>query len=157
VPTLFLIGGLPGTGKTTLAKKLEGSEKALRLCADEWVHSLAHDPADSTEMDRLRPIVHSQLWKLAVGTLEIGVNVSIERSFWTRELREEYRLRAQALDGVRVEFHVLESGLEELWARVNERNSNLPEGTFTVTRQDLERFWSWFEPPTEQELELYSN
>jgi predicted kinase len=157
VPTLFLIGGLPGSGKTTLAKELESSKKALRLCADEWLHLLAHNTADSTEMDRLRPIVHSQLWELAVRALEIGVNVSIERSFWTRELREEYRLRAQALVGVRVEFHVLEVAFEELWARLNERNSNLPEGTFTVTREDLERFWSWFEPPTEQELELYSN
>jgi predicted kinase len=157
VPTLFLIGGLPGSGKTRLAKELEGSEKALRLCADEWLHLLAHNPADSTEMDRLRPIVHLQLWDLATRALEIGVNVSIERSFWTRELREEYRLRAQALDGVRVKLHVLEMGFEELWARLIERNANLPPGTFAVTRQDLERFWSWFEPPTKQELGLYSN
>jgi predicted kinase len=157
VPTLFLIGGLPGAGKTTFARELEHRERALRLCADEWLHLLAHNPADSTETDRLRPIIHSQLWELAIRALEIGVNVSIERSFWTRELREEYRLRAQALIGVRVELHVLKAGLEELWARLDERNSNLPEGTFRVTREDLERFWSWFEPPTHTELELYSN
>jgi predicted kinase len=157
VPTLFLIGGLPGAGKTTLARKLERDERTLRLCADDWLHLLAHNPADSTEMDRLRPIVHSQLWELAIRALEIGVNVSIERSFWTRELREAYRLRAQALIGVRVELHVLEAGLEELWARLVERNANLPPGTFAVTREDLEQFWSWFEPPTHTELELYSN
>jgi predicted kinase len=157
VPTLFLIGGLPGAGKTTLARELEHREQALRLCADEWLLVLAHNPTDSTEMDRLRPIVHSQLWDLAIRALEIGINVSIERSFWTRVLREEYRLRAQALVGVRVELHVLEAGFEELWARVNERNSNLPEGTFTVTKEELERFWSWFEPPTQTELESYSN
>jgi predicted kinase len=156
VPTLFLIGGLPGAGKTTLARALERSESALRLDADEWVLALAANPGDGKETDRLRPILHSQLWKLATRALEIGVNVSIERSFWTRELRETYRLRAQALVGVRVELRVLEAGFEELWARLNERNSNLPEGTFRVTRDDLERFWSWFEPPTHTELELYS-
>ncbi len=94
---------------------------------------------------------------LATRALEIGVNVSIERSFWTRELRETYRIRAQALVGVQVELHVLEAGFEELWVRLNERNANLPEGTFRVTREDLERFWSWFEPPTHTELELYTN
>jgi predicted kinase len=157
VPTLFLIGGLPGAGKTTFARELERRERALRLCADEWLLLLAHNPADSTELDRLRPIVHSQLWELAVHALEIGVNVSIERSFWTQELRESYRLRAQALVGVRVELHVLEVGFEDLWARLVERNANLPPGAFAVTRQELERFWSWFEPPTHTELELYSN
>jgi predicted kinase len=157
VPTLFLIGGLPGAGKTMLARELEHRERALRLCADEWLHSLAHNPADSTELERLRPIVHSQLWELAVRALAIDVNVSIERSFWTQELREAYRLRAQTLVGVRVELHVLEAGFEELWVRLNERNTNLPDGTFTVPREDLERFWSWFEPPTHAELELYSN
>jgi predicted kinase len=157
VPTLFLIGGLPGAGKTTFARTLEQSESALRLDADAWVLALAVNSADGEEMDRLRPIVHSQLWGMAIRALEIGVNVTIERSFWTRALRESYRIRAQALVGVRVELHVLEAGFEELWARLNERNANLPEGTFTVTREDLERFWSWFEPPTQTELDLYSS
>jgi predicted kinase len=157
MPTLFLIGGLPGAGKTTLARALEQSESALRLDADQWVLALVANPADGDGTDRLRPIIHKQLWELAIRALEIGVNVSIERSFWTRGLREEYRLQAKALVGVRVELHVLEAGFEELWARLNERNANLPEGTFPVTREDLERFWSWFEPPTHTELELYSN
>jgi predicted kinase len=157
VPTLFLIGGLPGAGKTTLARALEQSESALRLDADQWVLALALNSADGEETDRLRPIIHEQLWELAIRALKIGVNVTIERSFWTRELRETYRIRAQALEGVRVELHVLEAGLEELWARLVERNANLPPGTFAVTREDLERFWSWFEPPTHTELELYSN
>lgn len=157
MPTLFLIGGLPGAGKTTLARALEQAESALRLDADEWVLALAVNSADGEETDRLRPIIHEKLWKLATRALEIGVNVTIERSFWTRELRETYRIRAQALVGVRVELHVLEAGFEELWVRLNERNANLPEGTFRVTREDLERFWSWFEPPTHTELELYTN
>jgi len=34
---LHLICGLPGSGKTTLAKKLEREHTAIRLCPDEIV------------------------------------------------------------------------------------------------------------------------
>ena len=154
--TLFLIGGLPGAGKTTLARALEQSESALRLDADEWALALAVNPADGEEIARLRPIIHERLWALAERALTLGTNVVLERSFWTKQTREHYRLRAQAL-GVRVELRLLEVGLEELWARLTARNANLPPGTFAVTRPELERFWSWFEPPTIAELELYAN
>jgi predicted kinase len=41
--TLFLICGLPGASKTTLAKQLEASRSALRLCADEWIARILED------------------------------------------------------------------------------------------------------------------
>ncbi|UIJ34054.1 AAA family ATPase [Allobranchiibius sp. GilTou73] len=36
-PTLFLTVGLPGTGKTTAARRIEVERGALRLTKDEWV------------------------------------------------------------------------------------------------------------------------
>ena len=39
-PTLFLTVGLPGTGKTTEARRIEVEEQALRLTKDEWVKAL---------------------------------------------------------------------------------------------------------------------
>ena len=41
--TLFLICGLPGAGKTTLAKQLERERPALRLTPDEWIAPLLAD------------------------------------------------------------------------------------------------------------------
>ena len=40
MPTLFLTCGLPGSGKTTLAKRIEQERPALRLTADEWLFAL---------------------------------------------------------------------------------------------------------------------
>jgi predicted kinase len=91
VPTLFLIGGLPRAGKTTLARALEQSESALRLDADEWVLALAANPADGEETDRFRPIIHERLWELAVRALALKTNVILERSFWTRCSRRVLR------------------------------------------------------------------
>ena len=38
-PTLFLTVGLPRTGKTTAARRIEIELRALRLTKDEWVSS----------------------------------------------------------------------------------------------------------------------
>ena len=38
--TLFLTVGLPGTGKTTAARRLEAEHNAVRLTKDEWVKAL---------------------------------------------------------------------------------------------------------------------
>ena len=39
-PTLFLTVGLPCTGKTTAARRIEIEQRALRLTKDEWVKAL---------------------------------------------------------------------------------------------------------------------
>ena len=52
-PTLHLTVGLPGVGKTTLARELERAGGALRLTPDEWMVPLfglrwADSPASAT-------------------------------------------------------------------------------------------------------------
>lgn len=53
-PTLFLICGLPGAGKTTLAKRIARDRHALRLTPDEWIANLLSPDWDREELDRLR-------------------------------------------------------------------------------------------------------
>ena len=40
-PTLIVICGLPGAGKTTLAKQIEHDLPALRLTPDDWMTALS--------------------------------------------------------------------------------------------------------------------
>src|SRR5438876_996832 len=129
--TLFLICGLPGAGKTTLARQLELSQPALRLSPDEWIAPLLADAADTAELDRLRSPVESLQWEVAKRVLALGIDVVLEWGFWSREERAWYRSQAEVL-GARVELRYLEVGRDELWARLSRRNANLPSGTFVV-------------------------
>ncbi len=149
--TLFLICGLPGSGKTTLAKELELSHSALRLCPDEWIASLIANVTDAIELDRLRTPVESVQWEMAKRVLVLGVNVILENGFWSREERASYRSQAEAL-GAHVELRYLDVPRDELWARLSKRNANLPPGTFTVREDQLELWSRWFERPTADEL-----
>ncbi len=151
--TLFLICGLPGSGKTTLAKQLEFSQPALRLCPDEWITPLLANATDTVELDRLRTPVESVQWEVAKRVLTLGVDVILENGFWSRDERARYRSQAEAL-GVRVELCYLEVGRDELWARLSKRNANLPPVTFAVRKDQLDLWLSWFEPPTADEFGL---
>ncbi len=149
--TLFLICGLPGSGKTTLAKELEVSRSALRLCPDEWITAILSDVTDTIEMDRLRTPVESVQWEVAKRALVLGINVVLENGFWSREERANYRAQAEEL-GARVELMYLNVERDELWARLSRRNENLPPGTFAVREDQLDLWLSWFQPPTADEF-----
>jgi predicted kinase len=42
-PNLVLVCGLPGSGKTTIARQLEQETGAIRINIDEWVAALGVD------------------------------------------------------------------------------------------------------------------
>jgi predicted kinase len=63
--TLYLICGMPGSGKTTLAKEIETHFNALRLCPDEWIGSIIENKNKKSELDRLRKPVEGVIWDLA--------------------------------------------------------------------------------------------
>ncbi|MFE1774229.1 AAA family ATPase [Streptomyces sp. NPDC059008] len=148
--TLFLTCGLPGAGKTTLARRLEQEWSALRLTADEWLHDL-HPALAGDALDALRDPVERVQWRVAVRVLQTGGNVVLDWGLWTREERDRYRTEAQAL-GAQVVLCVLDPSLGELRRRLSERNAALPPGTFHITEERLADALRWFERPTPEEL-----
>jgi len=150
--TLFLICGLPGSGKTTLARRIEGERRALRLTPDEWIVRLFGAGLTPPALDWCRDPVEALQWEVAERALVLGLNVILDFGFWSRAEREEFRSRAAAL-GARSELHFLDVARAVLSARLAVRNADLPPYTFRVTEAQLDLWWGLFEPPAPDELE----
>ncbi len=86
--TLILICGLPGAGKTTLARQLEHDMPALRLSPDEWIAHILDDPTNRRNWTGSARPVETVQWDVAMRVLALGVDVVIEWGFWSREERK---------------------------------------------------------------------
>jgi predicted kinase len=83
---LILICGLPGSGKTTLAKQLAAEVPAVRICPDEWKHDLGIDYYDEPR----RVNLENRLWRLGQELLTLRYLEAPVEELWRRlELRNE--------------------------------------------------------------------
>jgi predicted kinase len=153
--TLHLLCGLPGAGKTTLAKKLEQAPATVRLTPDDWLGRILTAPVDKSVLDRLREPVEALQWELAEKLLRMEINVILDWGFWTREKRVWYRREASLL-GVRVITHFLDAAPEELVRRLAIRNENLSVGTFHVSEAELRGWLPHYETPADDEINCLS-
>ncbi len=150
--TLHLMVGLPCSGKTTLAKKLERERSALRLTPDVWQIGLFGQDANDPEHDTRHGFIEAMLWNIASSALELGTNVILDYGFWAQEEREEYRLRAKRL-GASSEVHFLDVSEEELLRRLVVRNSQPSQECFHISEESMKPWIKFFQKPTPEELE----
>ena len=142
----ILVCGLPGSGKTTHAKRLEETLGAVRFNPDEWMQALSlslHDEESRAKIEALQ-------WVQAQRLLALGQTVIIEWGTWGRSERDALRLGARAL-GAATELHYFSAPVEVLWERVQRRGMEAPP----LTRNDLVRSVALFQPPTTEEAALF--
>jgi len=150
--TLHLMVGLPCSGKTTRARKLEIERSALRLTPDEWQLRLFGQDAEEPEHDARHTLIETLLWEMASRALTLGTNVILDYGFWAREEREDFRSRARQL-GASSEVHFLDVPPEELFRRLAQRNAQRSSTSFYIPEEMMRPWIALFQKPTPDELE----
>ena len=154
MPTLYLLIGLPGSGKTTLAKKLETELPAMRFTPDELFRPFFGQHKTWDEMNEYRDQMEQLCWKFAARALALGIDAIIDFGLWGQNEREDYRARGVAL-GASVKFIYLPATLEEMLDRCARRNEAMEAGEFFTTEEQVRESWEIFHTPTEEEMSMW--
>lgn len=147
-PTLFLTVGLPSTGKTTAARRIEVERHALRLTKDEWVKALYGQANPPSAQD----VIEGRLVEVGLRALELGINVVIDYGLWGRD--ERSALRQAAADRVaHVELHYFEVTPAEQRRRLDQRQAEAPHTTWPMSDEELAAWAAAIDVPTPGELD----
>jgi predicted kinase len=147
-PTLFLTVGLPATGKTSAARRVEIEHDALRLTKDEWMKALYGNENPPSASD----VIEGRLIRIALRTLELGGNVVIDFGLWGRDERSALR-QAAADRGANVEMIYLDVSLTEQRRRLDRRQADEPDTTWPISHEELAGWSDIIEVPTPGELD----
>ena len=144
---IWLVVGLPGSGKTTEARRLAAEHRALRLSPDEWMLPLFGD----ADADGKRDVLEGRLISLALQALALGVPVVLDFGFWSRAERSRPALaRGPMRGGDRAGLpadrrgHAVVAGDRPFRDR--------PGDTVPISRAELAHWRSIFEEPDASEL-----
>src|SRR5262249_7901672 len=143
---LIIVCGLPGSGKTTVAKMLESRLHAIRLAPDDWMDALSINLWDEEK----RAKIEALQWKFTQELLTLGLTVIIEWGTWGRSERDALRLGARAL-GAAVELHYLSAPADVLFDRIQRRGREDPP----IEQDAVFRWFEIFHAPTLEEMALF--
>ena len=155
MPTLHMICGPVGAGKTTYSRTFAAEQRALLCCLDEWMLALFMMDAPSplsfewalARTQRCEDVI----WLMVRQVSALGLDAVLELGFFTRAQRARHRDLARA-SGLDVQVHLLDVPREVRRERVRLRNQG--SATYTVEVDDAMFDWAegYYEPLTDEEL-----
>jgi predicted kinase len=147
-PTLYLTVGLPGTGKTTAARRIEEEQGALRLTKDEWMKALygRDNPASASD------VIEGRLIQLGLRALRLGLDVVLDFGLWSRDERSALR-QAAADVGAAVVICYFGLTAAEQRKRLDKRQAEAPHETWPMSDQELAAWAAKIDIPAPGELD----
>jgi predicted kinase len=145
--TMFLMTGLPGAGKTTLARQLAAAHRALRLTPDHWMIPLFGDPMAGGK----RFAVEGRLISVALQALRLGTSVVLDFGLSGRDERSALRWLARSA-GASCQVVYLPVDKDVQLARIAHRQATAPDETFPMSEADVAQWREQFQIPDAAEL-----
>jgi predicted kinase len=171
---LVLMVGLPGSGKTTRARRIAAELGALRFTPDEWMMPLfgsatpelaadgvepprptdpVGDAADprGPRPDGRRDVLEGRLLTLGLRALDVGTSVVLDFGFWGRDERRSLFALARARGAsCRVDYAEVTAG--EQSQRIADRHVELPHAYEPLADDLLAEWRAMFQAPDADEL-----
>ena len=143
-PTVHLLHGLPGCGKTRFARQLAVEQRCVHLSHDEWVLRLFGARPSTAQMEAAREAIHSMLWTYTSRIVASGCDVVLDFGFWTRADRDQAREQVRQMGAAHL-LYTFECSPQVAWERVRRRNSldaadslHIDEQTFWLLAERVE-------------------
>ena len=118
-PTLIVIGGFAGAGKTTLVSKLAGQYNYAVLSADSINDALRH--ALNKTYREMSPVGYKVMWHLARQQLKLGVTVIVDVHMSAAHMWESLDELKKDFPEVHILPIILQATLENHRARIEQR------------------------------------
>jgi predicted kinase len=158
-PTIHLVCGATGAGKTTYAQALSQQLGAITFSIDEWMVTLfAPDmpqPLDWAWISKRVARCESQITATAFQLGRMGISSILDLGLLRADHRQRVAETALAA-GQTVQLHFIDVEASERWRRVSARNTEKGE-TFrlTVTREMFDFVETIWQPPGTGEMAAF--
>ncbi len=140
VPLLIVIGGLPGTGKTTVARGVAAELSAVHLRVDTVEQALRRPP------DQIADAGYRVLHALALDNLRLGHWVIADSVNPVPLTRDAWHSVAQAAGAAIVEIELVCSDPTEHRRRVEQRAPDIPGHALPTWQEVLDREYHPWQP-----------
>ncbi len=152
-PTVYVICGFIGAGKTTFARKLEKETGAVRITKDEWMVQIFGSTPPKDKFAEYDGRITKLAQKLAFRLIKAGTDVIMDEGFWEKSYRNEVLTKIRSLGGEPILYYVRQP-LEVMRERTVERSKNPPTDSFEITEDDFNGYLKYWQPPEEDEKYL---
>lgn len=149
-PTLYMVCGKIGSGKSTLSARLSASPGTIIISEDTWLAALFADQMQTgADFLRYSDKLRTTLAPHVAALLDAGVSVVLDFAANTVAQRE-WMLGIVRASGAQHQLHYLDVPDEVCLDRLRARNAS-GEHPFEATEAQFHRFTAHFVPPTEDE------
>jgi predicted kinase len=149
-PTVYIICGFIGAGKTTFAKKLARETGALRITKDEWMVRIFGNTPVKENFATLDHNVTQLARDVAFQLVERGIDIILDEGYWAKSHRDELKDRIEKA-GAQWMMYYVNTPLEEMKQRVLKRTRNPDKESFEISEEMFDGYVKYWQPPTEEE------
>lgn len=147
---VYMLCGLPGSGKSFFSREFEKKTGAIRFCLDEEMLAKYSYKYDDEQYGYLSKREKERIWNNAQEYLIKNIDVILDWSFWCGSQRRIWKERFDR-EGYEHELIYFDTPMEVIRDRLAVRNQSDLGGCHKIPFDEVVRFSAYFEAPSENE------